>query len=447
MQSYKALVLVLLGILFMVAGCGPEFVVMNSVNEEKALLAIDRIEDQETLKKAAYHGNWSAVRRKAFRKITDQKVLEEIAIRDEFYYLSPPFNVEAAKQITDPNILYRLATHDADVEVGTIAIDKISDQGMLEQLAQNAHHLDVRAVATKRITNTALLERIAINDKYWSVRSEALKKVTSQEVLEKAFYLEKEEGNPRSDIIKRLDNPEILAEVVLSEEEKQGNQDVLRRTQEFYHLCAIGGITDTSVLEAVVHKDESVNVVVFALARLIALEGRLAGNKEKEEKSDSYLAYSHFNSFFANEYRQRIGQLADIIYLLEDPQLAEYWGKPRMMIRPYWSDKDYSLSPFSNPGPFDKRATLQVETIDIEIRFEKEPALHIEISGTPGLQKEEFEIRPSNLHPIKKNYATLSWRYFVREFDRQAKAQNMPSFELKNANRYQELLKANAGED
>lgn len=404
MQSYIVFGLALVAAAVMAGGCDAQATAMSSSDPERALLAVDSVEDQVALKEITLHSQWPRARKKACQKITDQEILKEIAMGD----------------IGDKP--------DDDNAFGLDAAEKISSQDMLEQLARFAPNSNIRSVAVKRIDDGPLLEKIAVDDKDDSVRREALKKVNNQAVLEKAVY--NETGATGIIVIERLNNQEILTEIALSDED----YSVPARSR------AIAGITDLSALETIVQKyqkaeyswssDKSCyDVLVSSLARLVAQEGTRVG---REKRIDSYFGQRHL---YIDNYRQRIGPLADIIYMFEDPQLAEDWGSPRITMFTHWESKGYGVPPFGT--------MLYIETIYISVKLDKKPSFSVWIDGESGKPAESF-LRTGTGYWPKHNYATLTWPAFIAKLKTK---ENELFSELQATKRYQELLRANPVEN
>lgn len=439
MRPYTASGLTLIVLAIIAGGCGPEIAALSSTNHEEALLAVDRIENQAALKKVVLRARELDIKLKALGRITDQTILSEIAM-DGRSQTSPylDFSPDAAKRITDPDILLNLAQHADNPKVQEIATERIPSQAMLEQLAQTGPTSQGRSVAVKRTSNIALLDKIALDDESSDVREEALKRVTNQAVLEKALY--RETGEARTIAIRRLNNEELLTEIALNDADYP----------HWDRLWAIAGIRDTSALKRVAEKyretdyapsSKSVHdVLVFSLARLMARED---GRTDREGRIDSYLRQCKIGE----EYRQRIGPLADVIYMFEDPQLIERWGQPRMIMYTYWKDEPYG---FGRPGVFGRSgmnsATLYIETIAFELKFEKQPEIRIDIKSPEGRHTETFETRRDGFLMDRSDYAALSWPRFVAYFRGETDNQKELFSELQKTSRYQELLKANSVE-
>jgi len=401
MQSYIMFGLALVVAAVMTGGCDSQVTAMSSSDPERALLAVDSIEDQASLKEITLHGRWPRARKKACQKITDQRILKDIAMED---VVDKPGN---------------------DHAFGLDAAESISSQDMLEQLARFAPNSNIRSVAVKRIDDGPLLEEIAVDDKDDSIRRQALLKVNNQAVLEKAVY--NETGATRTIVIRSLNNQEILTEIALSDEDYS----------DYDRLCAIAGIRDLHALETIVQKyqkarrlyfdDSYYDILALSLARLIAQEGTRI---DREERIDSYLGQRDLY-----RYRQRIGPLADVMYMFEDPQLVEDWGLPRIIMHSAWKSESYGDGPFG--------ATLRIERIYIGIKFEKKPSFSVWIDGESGKPVESF-VRAGTGYSRNYNYATLTWSVFIAKLKTK---ENELFSELQATKRYQELLRANPVEN
>ena len=114
----------------------------------------------------------------------------------------------AVKRLTDQRVLADIAK-DSTSYVRIAAIRKLTDQGVLADIAksdnrQDPHYCHVRVAAVKRLTNQEILIDFAKNDYQPLVRSEAVKRIADQEVLSKIANNSKEGLYVRLEAAKKL---------------------------------------------------------------------------------------------------------------------------------------------------------------------------------------------------------------------------------------------------
>lgn len=116
----------------------------------------------------------------AIEKLTDQRVLKEIAENEKGYTMQ---REAAVKKITDQGFLEDLAKNSKNPDVCEAAINQITDQSFLISIAKNHFYYPIRKTAVEKITNQSILADIAQNDKSFDVREAAVKKITEQKLL------------------------------------------------------------------------------------------------------------------------------------------------------------------------------------------------------------------------------------------------------------------------
>lgn len=91
-----------------------------------------------------------------------------------------------AQNLTNQIILANVALTDELDSVRSAAVDKLTDQSLLEKIALTPQASDgIRAAAVKKLTNQTLLARIALENNEYTIRREAVRKLTNQAVLAK----------------------------------------------------------------------------------------------------------------------------------------------------------------------------------------------------------------------------------------------------------------------
>ena len=121
------------------------------------------------------------VRMVALDKMTDQKVIEEIARSDKERYVRE----KAVNKITNQDILYEIALTDTEYKIREAAFNKINDQNIFEDIVrQNNSKCNFRKEAVSKLMNQNILTEIAKTDIDRYVRLAAIKNLTEKNVLE-----------------------------------------------------------------------------------------------------------------------------------------------------------------------------------------------------------------------------------------------------------------------
>ena len=201
--------------------------------------AVEKINDQELIKKIAQTDEHEWVRSEAVRKLLDQKLIAEIAKNDKHWeprqaavqMLSeqkllieiartdkePSVRNSAVEKITDHNVLVMIAKSDEDSSVRKNATEKIIDQSVLIEIARKDNRFEVRikAVANPHFNDQKILGEIAQNrNEDWQVRRAAVEKITDQELL--VEILQKDESPSVRDAAKeKITDKKLLAELQL----------------------------------------------------------------------------------------------------------------------------------------------------------------------------------------------------------------------------------------
>ncbi|MBU1196551.1 MAG: hypothetical protein KKE62_10425 [Proteobacteria bacterium] len=387
------------------------------------------------------------LRELALNRISDQKILEEIALS---YGGTDPGNnkgqsskrsyfiLKAIEKINDQNILFNIAINGE--KHNTIAVSKIEDQKLLEKIILKTDRDSAREIAAGKITNLRLLESI--------------------------FFDKKEPAEVRNGAINsiaRLHHDEnILSEIVLS----NGSHCVTER------LYAIAGIRDTTILKMLLN---TMGAPAFQQNSYYQLLGNCANRMEKYYRSQYDLglskgikSYDRLNSLsdiknytiarlmavekskgsdrrsiesilkenMRTNYKEgRVRVLSDILYIFEDPQLIKKMGISRIIMLTSNEQKRYGSSGFG------QGAIVKIEDIYFNIIFKNRASIYyLKIkSKERGKSKETFYITPGVITPSKLYTAELSLDEF---FDKFKVRLNDPVLfdELQKSNHYKKIM-------
>jgi len=164
------------------------------------------------------------------------------------YNLDRNVRYEAAKQITDIEVLAELTQHNHIYEVCKDIFNDITDQAALIKIAKKAHYL-ISYKAVKKISAPDALIDITKNAVEGAARKEAVKRVSNQEVLANAA-INDESCYVREEAVKGLTDQEALFRVAEKEHEKSSQDAILRKT-------AVNKITDAAVLNRIINGEKS----------------------------------------------------------------------------------------------------------------------------------------------------------------------------------------------
>ena len=198
------------------------------------------------------------VRVTAIERLTDQKVLADLVLKDE----SIQIREAALTRVTDQKVLAEAALKDASEHVRITAIGRLNDQKVLAEVALGSVPEGFRLVAVRRLTDQKVLAEVALKDASEYVRVSAVERLTDQKVLAD-LVLKDESIQIREAAIANLTDQTLLATVALSCESAD------------YRSLAIEKLTDEAVLLEVVTK-EHMDLLRHAAAKKIANQEMLA---------------------------------------------------------------------------------------------------------------------------------------------------------------------------
>jgi hypothetical protein len=111
--------------------------------------------------------------------LTDQQLLVKIALEDN----DPVVRDAAIKRVTEQDLLAQVAQRGVDMQVLTDAVSAIGDQSLLEKIATDGKKSFVCQLAVSKITDQRSLARVAIGPARKDARRYAIYRLTDPDVL------------------------------------------------------------------------------------------------------------------------------------------------------------------------------------------------------------------------------------------------------------------------
>lgn len=198
----------------------------------------------------------SDVRMTAIKRITDQKIIIDIARNDNNFYvrnfalgcifdttLLPEIAKSAIEEVTDQYDLIRIAEHpNWNVYSRIAAINKITDDKVLAEIAKEADNNKVRKSAINKISDQLILKELANYDKNSYIREESVKMITDQNILIELIK-DAEFTNTKETALSKIEDHNVLVDIAKNYKDIQ-----IRR-------AAIWKITDQNVLISLAKND------------------------------------------------------------------------------------------------------------------------------------------------------------------------------------------------
>jgi uncharacterized DUF497 family protein len=243
-----------------------------SENSEKALKAVEKLTDQQTLAQAATTALIAEVRLAAVKKLNDQTAFANIAKND----LSSDVRKLAVEKLTNQSILADIAKNHKDYTMRRIAIEKINNAELLVNIAKSIEDDELRIriadklsdyllsqdiyadiainsinmgncrEAVDKLTDQASLAEVAKNGHYAFVRLEAVKKITDEAIIQAvcADIAKNDTSDPetRKSAVTILEDQTVLGEVA----KKDKSADV--------RMAATGKLNDKALSQAIYYR-------------------------------------------------------------------------------------------------------------------------------------------------------------------------------------------------
>jgi hypothetical protein len=140
--------------------------------------------------------------------------------------------MQAVKEITDQAILEEIALHDSHYKVRKMAVHKLKDQDILKEIARNDSRSAVRAAAVSRITDQPFLVGIARDDPEPKVALSAIKKIKDSSALYEIVKKGKS-INVQIQVLSKISDIEILSDIVKTTEDKRLKKAADKRLSQF----------------------------------------------------------------------------------------------------------------------------------------------------------------------------------------------------------------------
>ena len=257
----------------------------NSKNPEKRMKAVKEITDVAKLQKIAERTQYEDVRRETWKliaingysnvalqaveKITDQKILAEIAKTDEDNFEDRSIRELATEKITDQNILAEIVktskcyfVRKKAVEKIKMAVKNITDQNILAEIAKTDKNIDVRKAAIDRIYDQNILSKIARTAEYSDVRKAAIERITEQNVVIEIAKTDKN-IDVRKAAIDRIIDQNILADFMNNDSEKKVKSIAKERLFEVFSEMNISNILPETIEIVIKELDSNINESVL----------------------------------------------------------------------------------------------------------------------------------------------------------------------------------------
>ncbi|MDH6356405.1 HEAT repeat domain-containing protein [Parabacteroides sp. PF5-9] len=277
-------------------------------NPQKRLAGIEKLNDQEVLKKIAFTDQYVDIRVAAIKKIKDEPFLMQYAlaldaadcpsllkemIRDLCYMIHSPNNLVALIQglkserhidacmrtlirseFNNQEQFLAIYNNTSSQYAREEAAVRIEDPDVLAKIVQKIKDENKRFRITGKLTDRKVLQLLALKDTSHPVREEAIKQLDkrypteSKEVFITAFFDEKNYNSIRNITIKHISDQKQLLEIAT------GKMDYAIR------LAALQKITDQAVLEKLVFHNDRFWGDAFALLpysdqRILAAVGQI----------------------------------------------------------------------------------------------------------------------------------------------------------------------------
>ena len=146
--------------------------------------------------------------------------------------------LKAVEKVSDPKLLGQIAMNDEDQAVRIAAIENLTDQTVLSQIVltnqDDIEQIDAIAVGkavVRRLAEDRDLSAVAMSDAPDKVRQAAMKKITDQEILG-ATFLAITDGNVRLAGIESISDPQLLVTVALIDESENVRMAAFTRLTE-----------------------------------------------------------------------------------------------------------------------------------------------------------------------------------------------------------------------
>ena len=244
-------------------------------------IAVEKLTDEKLLTEVAKHrvqstDDWE-ISKTAARKLSDQARLAEVAIQASDKFVRKV----AVLKLTDQTLLAKVAKQPTDGEIRAVLIDRLTEPALLADVARHAASDGLRLALVQKLADQAVLAAIAREDHDWSIRKAAVEKLTEQSAI---GAVAKQDGDRdvRAAALRRLTDPPALAAVAGADNEKELRTEALRRLDDQNALATVAlqgrhgetraaateKLTDPAALAVVAKEDSDAFIRTLALQRL-----------------------------------------------------------------------------------------------------------------------------------------------------------------------------------
>jgi hypothetical protein len=210
--------------------------------KEATLKTVANTDCQEHLFQIATQSSRDYIIRAAVGKINDEELLTKLALRGD-----RRMNFPAALKLRQPASLGRVALESTQDMVSRAVILRITDQGLLEKIALN-RPAPFALSAALRLTDPAAIHRVFEGTSDWAVRLSAARALNDP-ILLKTIFAAPDAGSVRFQTLDALKkHPAALAELFLDEKYRHV-------VKYLYHEGFIRRITDQKMLGLIAHAE------------------------------------------------------------------------------------------------------------------------------------------------------------------------------------------------
>ena len=194
----------------------------NSKKRDKAVAAVQKLDDASQLEDAAINAPMGVVAQAACERIVGQASLAEVAIRAGHSYVAK----QAVSQIDDPALLVKVALEAGRmVGSGSVAVERIDDQDAIAQIARSAPNAYTRIAAMQKLDDLDIVVEIAYHDadnhdEGSCVSTKALDRIDDPQVIEDIARTV-QDPYLRMAALEKIDSPELKRDIEASWSQEQ----------------------------------------------------------------------------------------------------------------------------------------------------------------------------------------------------------------------------------
>lgn len=202
---------------------------LNSPNYQARIKAVNNLTDQNVLYKVALEDISYEVKIAALNKISDQNIISRLI----FESYEPNLCLEALNKITDQNILYKLSMEGSNLNLRIAATNKITDQKLINSLVAESKDYKLRSELINKISDQSTLYTIALNDLSYNVKLAAFNKITDQNLINK-LATESKERNLILEAVVKVSDQNTLYKIASENDDYYIRSEALNRINQSY---------------------------------------------------------------------------------------------------------------------------------------------------------------------------------------------------------------------